>query len=108
MTGNETGPDIRRSVSSRARVHRPGLTVVVLAATVLPPTVYLVAPGADPGRIGLGIAGAERRQVAGEGTLVVHTAAGDVRQPRPVAHRQIGGVRRPPASCDRSYCPALR
>ena len=45
MTGNETGPDIRRSVWSRARVHRPGLTVLVaLAATVLPATAYLVAP----------------------------------------------------------------
>ena len=109
MTGNETGPDVRRSVSSRAQVQQPGLTVlVVLAATVLPPTVYLVAPGADPSRIGLGIAGAELRQVAGEGTLAVHPAAGDVRQQRPVAHRQIGGVRRPPASCDRSYCPTLR
>jgi len=96
MTGNETGPDIRRRVSSRARV-QPGLTVlVVLAATVLPPTVYLVAPGTDPGRIGLGIAGAERRQVAGEGTLVMHTAAGDVRQPRPVAHTP--DRRRPPAA----------
>jgi hypothetical protein len=46
--------------------------------------------------------------MAGERTLVVHTAAGDVHQPWRVAHRQIGGLRRPPASCDRSYCPALR
>ena len=106
MTGSDTGRDIGRSVP---QVHRPGRTVlVVLAATMLPATVYLVAPGADPGRIGLGIAGAERPEVAGEGTFVVPHAAGDVRQPRPVAHRQIGGVRRPPASCDRSYCPALR
>jgi hypothetical protein len=109
MTGSETGPDIRRDVSGRPRVHRPGPTVlVVLAATVVPATVYLVAPGADRGRIGIGVAGAERIRVAGERTTVVHTAAGDVRQPRPVAHRQIGGVRRPPASCDSSYCPALR
>jgi hypothetical protein len=109
MTGSETRPDIRRGVSSRPRVHPAGLTVlVVLAATMLPATVYLVAPGPDPARIGLGIAGAERRQVAGEGMLVVHTAAGNVRQPRPVAHRQIAGVRRAPASCDGGYCPALR
>ena len=109
MTGSETGPDIRRGVSSRPRVHPPGLTVlVVLAATMLPATVYLVAPGADPGRTGLGIAGAERPQVAGEETLVVHTAAGDVHQPRPVAHRQIGSVRRPRASCDGRFCPVLR
>ena len=106
MTGSETGRDIRRSVP---QVHRPGLTVLgVLAATMLPATVYLVAPGADPGRIGLGIAGAERPQVAGEGTRVGHTAVRNVRQPRPVVVREIGSVRRPPASCDGGYCPALR
>jgi hypothetical protein len=66
-------------------LHRLGLTgLVVLAATALPAIVHLVAPGADPGRIGLGIAGAER----------------------PIASRQSGGGR-PLASCDNSYCPAL-
>src|SRR5262245_13138460 len=103
MTGSQTGSQQpARSVESLPWVHRLGLTVlVVLAATVLPATVHLLAPGADPGRILLGIAGAEGVQEAG-------TAVRDVRQPRPVAHRQIGGVRRQPASCDSSYCPALR
>jgi hypothetical protein len=55
---------------------------------------FVVAPGADPNRIGVGIDGAERVEVDGEGTLVMHTAAGDVRQPRPVAYQRIGGVRR--------------
>ena len=106
MTGSEAGRDIRRSVP---QVHRPGLTVlVVLAATMLPATVYLVAPGADPGRIGLGIAGAERPQVAGEGTLVGHTAVRNVLQPGPVAVREIGSVPRPRASCDGRFCPVLR
>jgi len=82
--------------------------LVVLAATMLPATVYLVAPGADPGRIGFGIAGAERPEVAGEGALVVHTAVRNVRQPGPVAVREIGSVRRPPASCDGRLCPVLR
>ncbi len=59
---------------------------------------FVVAPGADPSRIGLGIDGAERVEVDGEGTLVVHTAAGAVRQPRPVAYQRIGGVRRPVAA----------
>jgi hypothetical protein len=36
--------------------------------------------------------------VNGEGALVVHTTAGDVRQPRPVAYQRIGGVRRPVAA----------
>ena len=59
---------------------------------------FVVAPGADPDRIGLGIDGAERVEVDGEGALVVHTTAGDVRQPRPVAYQRIGGVRRPVAA----------
>src|SRR5438034_5963300 len=59
---------------------------------------FVVAPGADPDRIGLGIDGAERGEVDGEGALVVHTTAGDVRQPRPVAYQRIGGVRRPVAA----------
>ena len=106
MTGSETGRDIRRSVP---QVHRPGLTVlVVLAAPMLPATVNLVAPGAAPGRIGLGIAGAERPQVAGEGTRVGHTAVRNVRQLVPVAVREIGSVRRPRASCDGRFCPVLR
>jgi len=106
MTGSETGRDIRRSVP---QVHRPGLTVLgVLAATMVPATVNLVAPGAAPGRIGLGIAGAERPQVAGEGTRVGHTAVRNVRQPRPVVVREIGSVRRPRASCDGRFCPVLR
>ena len=84
MTGNETGPDIRRSVSSRARVHRPDLTVpVTLAATVLPATAYLVPP-------------------------VAHTAVRDVRQQRHVPCQRMDGVPCPPASCDGGYCPALR
>src|SRR5439155_15818359 len=55
---------------------------------------FVVAPGADPGRIGLGVDGAERVEVDGEGTLVVHTAAGELRQPRPVAYQRIAGARR--------------
>jgi hypothetical protein len=109
MTGSEAGPDICRGVLSRPRVHRPGLTVLLaLAATMLPATVYLVAPGADLGRIGLGMAGAERPELAAEGTLVVHTAVRNVRQPGPVAVREIGSVSRPRASCDGRFCPVLR
>src|SRR5204863_5868180 len=48
---------------------------------------FIVAPGADPNRIGLSIDGAEGVAVDGAGTLVAHTAAGDVRQPRPVAYQ---------------------
>ena len=89
MTDSETGsrnPMRRVEPPPWTGLHRLGLTgLAVLAATALPAIVHLVAPGADPGRIGLGIAGAER----------------------PIASRQLGGARRPLASCDNSYCPAL-
>jgi len=83
MTDSETGsrhPMRRVESPPWTGLHRLGLTgLVVLAATALPAIVRLVA----------------------------HTAVGDVRQPRPIASRQIGGARRPLASCDNSYCPAL-
>ena len=83
MTDSETGsrhPMRRVEPPPWTGLHRLGLTgLVVLAATALPGIVHLVAP----------------------------TAVGDVRQPRPIAFRQIGGARRPLASCDNSYCPAL-
>ncbi len=56
---------------------------------------FIVAPGADPDRIGLEIDGAERVELDAEGTLVMHTASGDVRQPRPFAYQEIDGVARP-------------
>src|SRR5262249_6295771 len=59
---------------------------------------FVVAPGADPGRIGLAVDGAERLELDHEGTLVLPTAAGDVRQPRPAAYQGTGGVGRPLAA----------
>jgi hypothetical protein len=55
---------------------------------------FIVAPGADPDRIGVEIDGAERVELDAEGTLVMHTASGDVRQPRPFAYQEIDGVSR--------------
>jgi hypothetical protein len=55
---------------------------------------FVVAPGADPGRIALAIAGAERLELDAAGELLVHTAAGLLRQPRPVAYQEIDGARR--------------
>ena len=59
---------------------------------------FIVAPGADPDRIGLDIEGAERVELDTEGALVMHMAGGDIRQPRPFAYQQIDGVRRPVAA----------
>src|SRR5205823_1610244 len=55
---------------------------------------FVVAPGADPGRIALAVEGAERLTVDADGDLVMHTAAGELRQPRPVVYQDIDGGRR--------------
>ena len=54
---------------------------------------FVVAPGADPDRIVLAFEGAERLAVDAAGTLVAHTAAGMLRQPRPIAYQEIDGAR---------------
>jgi hypothetical protein len=96
MTDSETGsrhPVTRVEPPPWTGLHRLGLTgLAVLAATALPAIVHLVAPGADSGRIGLGIAGAERVEVAGEGTLVAHTAAATSVSNGRSRSRQIGGA----------------
>jgi hypothetical protein len=76
----------------------PGIDLVYYSRARSLEYDFVVAAGIDPNQIALRIDGAERVEVDGEGTLVVHTAAGDVRQPRPVAYQRIGGVRRPVAA----------
>jgi hypothetical protein len=53
---------------------------------------FIVAPGADPDLIGVGIDGAGEVELDAEGALVVHTARGELRQPRPVAYQEHDGV----------------
>src|SRR5262245_5002823 len=62
----------------------PGIDLVYYSRARSLEYDFVVAPGVDPNQIALRIDGAERVEMDGEGTLVVHTAAGDVRQPRPV------------------------
>lgn len=76
----------------------PGIDLVYYSRARSLEYDFVVAPGVDPSQIGLRIDGTERVDVDGEGTLVMHTAAGAVRQPRPVAYQRIGGVRRPVAA----------
>ena len=55
---------------------------------------FVVAPGADPEQIALAFDGVERVEVDAGGDLVAHTAAGELRQPRPVVYQEIDGARR--------------
>lgn len=50
----------------------------------------VVSPGADPGRIRLGISGAETMRIAAGGNLVLETPAGDVIQQKPKIYQRRG------------------
>ena len=52
---------------------------------------FVVAPGADPNAIRLNIDGAQSLSLDAKGDLVIETAAGQVRQHRPVLYQQVGG-----------------
>ncbi len=54
---------------------------------------FVVAPGADPGRIQVAYEGVESVGVDGSGELVLRTALGEVRQQRPRVYQEIGGKR---------------
>ncbi len=54
---------------------------------------FIVAPGADPQVIRLDFAGAKSVRLDTNGELVLATAAGDVRQHRPVFYQDINGAR---------------
>lgn len=56
---------------------------------------FLVAPGAQPKSIALGIEGAKNLRTDASGDLVLSSAAGDLRLHKPVAYQQQGDTRQP-------------
>lgn len=55
---------------------------------------FILAPGADPEAIRLGLDGAERLEIDSAGDLVVSLGDGEVRLRRPVSYQEVGGARR--------------
>jgi len=55
---------------------------------------FTIAPGSKPDAITLGVEGADRIEVDGQGDLVLHTSSGEVRQRRPLAYQEVNGVKR--------------
>jgi hypothetical protein len=92
-------PSTAISAPTYGRVHYadiyPGIDLVYHGGSGRLEYDFIVAPGADPDRIGVQIAGADRVELDAEGALIMHTASGDVRQPRPFAYQQVDGVSRP-------------
>jgi hypothetical protein len=56
---------------------------------------FIVASGADPKAIRLSFAGADKVEVNSDGDLVLHTAAGQIRQHRPFLYQEVDGVKQP-------------
>jgi hypothetical protein len=54
---------------------------------------FVVAPGADPGVIRLSFEGADRLELDSQGDLVLRTAAGELRQHKPVVYQEVAGAR---------------
>ena len=54
---------------------------------------FVVAPGADPSDISLGLVGADRLQIDENGELALSTRAGEVRWHKPIIYQEAGGTR---------------
>ena len=72
----------------------PGIDVVYTGTHGQLEYDFIVAPGADPKAIQLNFEGADRVEVAADGDLILHTAAGLIRQHRPLIFQDVDGARR--------------
>ena len=55
---------------------------------------FVIAPQADPSRIGVSFDGAQSIESDGEGGIILHTKSGDIRQPRPNIYQDVDSGRR--------------
>jgi hypothetical protein len=55
---------------------------------------FVVAPGANPRAIRLGLEGADRIELSAEGDLLLHVGAASLRFGKPVVYQHVGGARR--------------
>ena len=96
FTGNDPTA-WRRGVRTYARVScrqvYPGVDLVYYGNQGHLEFDFVVAPGADPARIGLAFDGADSLELAANGDLIIRTGAGEVRHRRPVAYQDLGGSR---------------
>jgi hypothetical protein len=85
-------------IPTYARVHYadvyPGIGLVYYGNQQQLEYDFQIAPGADPSQIRLAFAGAQHVGVDSTGDLVLWAGGQELRQHRPVAYQEIGGVRR--------------
>ena len=87
----------RNGVSAYSKVKYrdvyPGVDVVYHGSQGQLEYDFVIAPGRSPRRIKMAFKGMESITVDPDGTLVLRTAAGDIRQPKPIAYQDVDGVR---------------
>jgi acetyltransferase-like isoleucine patch superfamily enzyme len=88
----------RTNVPTYAKVHYqdlyPGIDLIYYGSQRQLEYDLVVAPGADPGMIALGVQGADQLEVDAQGELVLHTADGAILQRKPFIYQKINGIRR--------------
>ena len=86
--------DIPAYSKVRYRNVYPGIDVVYHGQQGQLEYDFVIAPGRSPARIKMAFKGMESIHLEPDETLVLHTSAGDVRQPKPIAYQEINGQRR--------------
>jgi hypothetical protein len=88
----------RTDVPTYAKVHYqevyPGIDLVYYGNQRQLEYDFVVRPGADFSAIALRITGADKVEVDVQGDLVLHTAAGPIRQQKPFIYQEVRGVRK--------------
>src|SRR2546429_712192 len=78
----------RTNVPTYAKVHYrdvyPGIDLVYYGNQRQLEYDFVIAPGADPKKIVLGLQGAHKLEIDAQGDLVLHAAGGDLRQHKPI------------------------
>jgi hypothetical protein len=96
FTGNDTS-QWHTNISSYGGVEYqdvyPGIDLVYYGNNRQLEYDFVVAPGADPGAIGLNFAGADDLEINAQGDLVLHTPLGELVQQEPYVYQEIAGVR---------------
>src|ERR1017187_3542631 len=84
-------------IPNYSRVHYrgvyPGVDLVLYGNQGRLEYDFEVAPGADPRAIRLAFDGVDGMRIDGAGDLVVSTAAGEMRQHKPIVYQESGGLR---------------
>jgi hypothetical protein len=96
--GNDPGAwhlDIRSYERVRSEGIYPGVDLVYRGNQRQLEYDFVVAPGADPGRIRLAFQGAESVTLGTRGELILHTAHGELVQHPPVVYQEAAGRREP-------------